>query len=122
MIAAINRSVAMRSVSVLTSASTRWLSGVPTGGPATTCIVLRGRSRSLRPYGAITSCAPQIPSGISGAPVASAMRAAPVLPVIGHRSGSLVIVPSGYTTTHSPRSTATPATALTDRAASTVSR
>ena len=43
----------------------------------------------------MTSWAPHCASGMTGAPVASAMRAAPVLPVIGHSPGSRVIVPSG---------------------------
>ena len=34
------------------------------------------------------------------------MRTAPVLPVIGHSPGARVIVPSGYTSTHSPARTA----------------
>ena len=47
------------------------------------------------------SCAPQCATGITGAPVVRASRAAPVLPTIGHRSGSRVAVPSGYTITES---------------------
>ena len=43
----------------------------------------------------MTSCAPQLATGITGQPVINATRAAPVFPVIGHRSGSRVIVPSG---------------------------
>ncbi len=41
------------------------------------------------------SCGPHWATGTTGAPEASAIRAAPVLPTIGHRSGSRVIVPSG---------------------------
>ena len=42
-----------------------------------------------------TSCGPHWATGITGQPVVNAIRAAPVLPVIGHRSGSRVSVPSG---------------------------
>jgi len=43
----------------------------------------------------MTCCAPHWATGMTGAPVMSAMRAAPVLPVIGHSPGSRVMVPSG---------------------------
>ena len=58
-------------------------------------IFLRGNRSGFFEYGASSSCAPQWPTGITGQPVASAIRAAPDLPVIGHRSGSRVMVPSG---------------------------
>ena len=38
---------------------------------------------------------PHWATGITGTPAASAIRAAPVRPVIGHISGCRVIVPSG---------------------------
>ncbi|MFD0541369.1 hypothetical protein ACFQY7_53670 [Actinomadura luteofluorescens] len=77
-----------------------------TGGPAITCILLRGSGWTpffrlpARPfcspflYG-ISSCAPQLATGTTWAPVLSAIRAAPVWPVIGHSSGSRVQLPSG---------------------------
>jgi hypothetical protein len=58
-----------------------------TGGPAIRCIVLRGKSRTLFAYGARTSCGPHCATGTTGAPVASAIRAAPVLPTIGQSAG-----------------------------------
>ena len=69
-------------------------------------MVLRGKSFNFFEYGAKTNCAPQCATGITGAFVASAIRAAPVFPSMGQRSGSLVSVPSGLNTTASPFSTA----------------
>jgi hypothetical protein len=66
-----------------------------TGGPAIVRTVLRGNSLSfLLPYGRM-SYVPQCATGITGAPVARASRAAPVLDTIGHRLGSRVAVDSG---------------------------
>ena len=65
-----------------------------TGGPATTVTGVRGRSRSFLVRGSKSCCGPHITIGTTGAPVASHRRAAPVLPRMGHRSGSLVVVPS----------------------------
>jgi hypothetical protein len=74
-----------------------------TGLPKPTTI--RGRratalaSRRARPpLGAVygtTSCAPHWATGTTGAPVASARRAAPVLPRSGHMPGSRPMRPSG---------------------------
>ena len=50
------------------------------------------------------SCAPHCPMGSTGAPVRMARRAAPVLPVMGHRSGSRESVPSGKIIMTSPAS------------------
>jgi hypothetical protein len=66
-----------------------------TGSPTFMVISLRGKRSGFFAYGARTSWAPHCPIGITGAPVASAIRAAPDLPTIGHRSGSRVMVPSG---------------------------
>ncbi len=72
-----------------------------TAGPAATTTRWRGNRLNLlfppppRPYGGMISCAPQWATGMTGAPVISATRATPLLPVIGHRSGSRVSVPSG---------------------------
>ena len=67
-----------------------------TGGPAMT------RHRRARAQADLAGARVEDPlrrptstTGITGAPVASASRAAPVLPRIGHRSGSRVVVPSG---------------------------
>jgi hypothetical protein len=76
------RSVASRSVAVVTG----WVrkSSKSTAGPAQTCMVLRGNNRRRLLYGANTSCGPHCAAGITGAPVISAIRAAPVFAVIGH--------------------------------------
>jgi hypothetical protein len=66
-----------------------------TGGPAFIRMTLRGNSLGRRAYGARMSCGPHCATGMTGHPVVSAMRAAPVLPTIGHSSGSRVSVPSG---------------------------
>jgi hypothetical protein len=58
---------------------------------------------------------------MTGQPVSSAIRAAPVLARIGHPFGSLVIVPSGYTPTQPPARTEVQA-ASKAFAASVVSR
>ena len=50
----------------------------------------------------MTNWAPHCPMGTTGAPVAMARRAAPVLPVMGHWSGSRERVPSGKTMMTSP--------------------
>ena len=50
----------------------------------------------------MTNWAPHCPMGTTGAPVAMARRAAPVLPVMGHCSGSRERVPSGKTMMTSP--------------------
>src|SRR5262249_56104524 len=65
------------------------------GGPACMCIVLRGKKWKRLEYGDSTSCGPHWATGMTGTPVVKATRAAPVLPVIGQRFRSLVIVPSG---------------------------
>src|SRR5262249_28573425 len=76
-----------------------------TGGPATICTVVRGnRCGRKLPYGRIR-CAPHCATGITGAPVARASLATPVLATIGHRSGSRVAVASGYKTTQAPSPT-----------------
>ena len=65
-----------------------------TGSPTSIRSVLRGSSLGkwiCGPY--ISSWAPHCPIGTTGHPVRRAIRAAPVLPAIGHRSGSRVIVP-----------------------------
>src|SRR6478736_3402589 len=51
------------------------------------------------------ACAPQCAIGMSGMSSARANRTAPVLPRMGHRSGSRVSVPSGYTMTPRPCAT-----------------
>ncbi len=61
--------------------------------------VCGGSSRGTLPYRRQQRCAPHCPIGTTGHPVSSAIRAAPVLPRIGHRSGSRVSVPSGKTAT-----------------------
>jgi hypothetical protein len=66
-----------------------------TGGPATTVTGMRGRRFTLLVRGSNIFSGPHIAMGITGAPVARASRAAPVLPRIGHRSASRVVVPSG---------------------------
>ena len=65
------------------------------GAPAETITGVRGRSLILRVIGLWMACAPHCAIGMTGAPVISASRAAPVLPCIGQRSGSFVQVPSG---------------------------
>ena len=65
------------------------------GWPAVTLTGVRGRTLNLLVRGSKTRSAPQFAIGITGAPVSRASRAAPVLPRIGHRSGSRVVVPSG---------------------------
>jgi hypothetical protein len=65
------------------------------GSPTSIRILLRGNRSGFFAYGASSSCAPHCPTGMTGQPVASAIRAAPDLPVIGQPSGSRVIVPSG---------------------------
>ena len=50
------------------------------------------------------SCAPHCPMGSRRAPVRMARRAAPVLPTMGHRSGSRESVPSGKIMMTSPAS------------------
>lgn len=97
-------SVAARSVS--RSSGRPSYSDRSTGGPAITFIVLRGSgwkpffrlpaSPFCSPflYG-MSSCAPQLATGTTLAPVVSAIRATPVCPVIGHSSGSRVQLPSG---------------------------
>lgn len=91
---------------MMTSVASRRTSGVgsmpwnrerSTGGPACTWSVLRGKSRSLfsLAYGGIARLAPHCATGMTGAFVINATRAAPVLPAIGHMSGSRVRVPSG---------------------------
>ena len=87
------RSVAWRSIAGVSGRPRR--SSRSTGGPAFMEIVLRGNSRGRFAYGARMWFAPHCAIGMTGTPEASAMRAAPVLPVIGHRSGSRVMVPSG---------------------------
>ena len=65
-----------------------------TGGPATTCTVLRGNGRGRR-SGGMRFCVPQFATGITGAPVTSAIRPMPFFAFIGQPSGSAVNVPSG---------------------------
>ena len=65
-----------------------------TGGPATTCTVLRGNGRG-RPSGGSRSCVPQFATGMTGTPVTSARRPIPFFAFIGQPSGSAVKVPSG---------------------------
>ena len=91
-IAAMIRSVAScdRPAAVVRGRSAR-----STGSPTVIVIVLRGNRSGFFAYGASSSWAPHWATGITGQPVASAIRAAPVLPAIGHRSGSRVMVPSG---------------------------
>lgn len=66
-----------------------------TGGPATTVTGMRGRRLNRLVRGSKSFSGPHMTTGTTGAPVASASRAAPVLPFIGHSSGSRVVVPSG---------------------------
>ena len=66
-----------------------------TGSPAFIVTCWGGIRRGFEEYGGRIFCTPQCPTGITGQPVSSAIRAAPVLPVIGQRSGSRVSVPSG---------------------------
>ena len=89
------RSVASRSTAGVSFLP--WRSSRSTGAPARIRISLRGKSFGLRAYGASSSLGPHCAHGITGHPVVSPIRAAPVLPTIGHRSGSRVIVPSAYT-------------------------
>ena len=58
-------------------------------------IFLRGKRWGFFVYGGRIACAPHWPTGTTGQPVSNAIRAAPDLPRIGHRSGSRVIVASG---------------------------
>ena len=84
----------IRSVASLTTLGVRGLasrSSRSTGSPAFIVICLRGNRCGFFAYGARISCAPHWPTGITGQPVSSAIRAAPVLPRIGHRSGSRVM-------------------------------
>ena len=87
------RSVAELITCCVRGKATRSSSG--TGGPASMRMCLRGNGFGVFVYGGSSSCAPHWPTGITGAPVSRAIRAAPDLPVIGHRSGSRVSVPSG---------------------------
>lgn len=86
--------------SVISSRVTR-VGGAPAqrlrsiGSPATTVTGIRGRGLSRLVRGSKIRSGPHITSGTTGAPVASASRAAPVLAFIGHRSGCRVVVPSG---------------------------
>jgi len=66
-----------------------------TGSPTDITTRVRGRSRGFLEYGGSSSCAPHCPTGRTGDPVSSPIRAAPDLPVIGHICGSRVMVPSG---------------------------
>lgn len=96
-IAVMMSSVASRSTSAVSSCP--WYRVRSTGGPAATVTLCRGKRFNLplppRPYGGMISWAPQCATGMTGAPVISATRAAPLLPVIGQTSGSRVRVPSG---------------------------
>ena len=65
------------------------------GGPAITVTGVPGRSLSFFVRGSKIRSGPHMTTGMTGAPVTSHNRATPVLPRIGHRSGSLVVVPSG---------------------------
>lgn len=93
--AAMMVSVTARSTSAV--GSLPWNALRSTGGPAWTLSVLRGKSRSFfsLAYGGIASLAPHWATGMTGALVSNATRAAPVLPCMGHMSGSRVRVPSG---------------------------
>ena len=61
-----------------------------TGGPATIDTRLRGKSRGSGEPGGSTSCVPQFATGITGAPVTSAIRPIPFLAFMGQPSGSAV--------------------------------
>ena len=65
-----------------------------TGSPAVTVTGMRGLIFSLLVRGSKTCWAPQFATGTTGAPVIRARRAAPVLPRMGHRSASRVVVPT----------------------------
>jgi hypothetical protein len=80
-------------VAALAGASAHWLRSI--GGPATTVTGVCGTGRSLWVRGSNSFCGPHIATGTTGALVASQTRAAPVLPRMGHSSGSLVVLPSG---------------------------
>ena len=58
-----------------------------TGSPTTTREVFRGKTWKRLAYRGKTSWAPQWAIGTTGMPLSSAIRAAPVWPFIGHRSG-----------------------------------
>src|SRR5690606_20505510 len=95
-------SCVMATITLLVAAASVWESrGRPrnsdrsTGSPTLTWMVLRGNRLIFLPYRGITFWVPQCESGISGMSASSAIRTAPVLPRIGHRSGSLVREPSG---------------------------
>ena len=91
--AAMIRSVVLATTSVVTGRASR--SSSTTGSPAFMVRCLRGKTSGFFEYGGRMSCAPHCPTGMTGHPVASAIRAAPDLPVIGQSSGSRVKVPSG---------------------------
>ena len=82
------------------------------GSPTAMRIRLRGNSLNSLTYGRMTSCAPHWAIGYSGRPDVRASRTAPVLAAMGHRPSSRVIVPSGYTTTHSPFASAASASLI----------
>lgn len=85
----------------VTSRSTSAVGSLPyqsvrsTGGPTSTRWVLRGSQLGFFAYGGRNSLPPHWATGMTGALVSSATRAIPVLPAIGHWSGSRVRVPSG---------------------------
>ena len=61
-----------------------------TGGPATIDTRLRGMRRGSRAAGGSTCWVPQFATGITGAPVTSAIRPTPFFAFIGQPSGSAV--------------------------------
>ena len=91
--AAMIRAVASLMASMLRVLPTR--SSRSTGSPAFIVTCWGGIRRGLEEYGGRIFCTPQWPTGITGQPVSSAIRAAPLLPVIGQSPGSRVRVPSG---------------------------
>ena len=87
------RSVALLITCCVRGKATRSSNG--TGGPASIRMCLRGNGLGVFVFGGSSRCAPHWPTGITGAPVSRAIRAAPDFPVISRRSGSRVSVPSG---------------------------
>lgn len=88
------RSVAAATVAAVTGRACR--SARSTGGPKRIWMrVRRGEIRGTLVYGASSSCGPHCAIGMTGQPDCRASRAAPVLPRIGHCSGSRVSEPSG---------------------------
>ena len=110
------------------SCSTRTVGSLPRnalrsiGSPTEMTCLGRGISRTFFLYRSNCCCTPHCASGITGTSGTSvASRAAPVLPAIGHPSGSRVTVPSGCRTM-TPSASSAATAALSDWRASVVPR